>query len=47
MVNKPEESEFMQAFRGLHSDHADLFAALEEYDRTGKLRKIKQGESRG
>ena len=34
------ESEFMQAFRRVHKEYPEMFDALEEYDRTRRLRKI-------
>ncbi len=34
------ESKFLQNFRKVYREHPEMFSALEEYDRTGKLRKL-------
>ena len=38
------ESEFMQAFRKVLRENPQMFDALEEYDRTRRLRKIEYKE---
>ena len=35
------ESKFLQTFRKVFREHPEMFTALEEYDKTGKLPKIK------
>lgn len=34
------ESKFLQTFRKIYREYPEMFAALEEYDRTRRLRKI-------
>ena len=38
------ESEFLQAYRKVFREHPEMFEALEEYDRTRRLRKISYKE---
>lgn len=38
------ESEFLQTFRKIHKEYPEVFDALEEYDRTRRLRKISYKE---
>jgi hypothetical protein len=35
-----QESEFLKTFRRIHREYPNMFAVLEEYDRTRRLRKI-------
>jgi hypothetical protein len=35
-----QESKFLKTFRKIHRAYPEMFAVLEEYDRTRKLRKI-------
>lgn len=39
-----QESKFLQAFRKVQREHPEMFEALEEYDRTRRLRKISYKE---
>jgi hypothetical protein len=34
------ESKFLQTFRKIHAEYPEVFDALEEYDKTRRLRKI-------
>lgn len=38
------ESEFVKTFREIYKEYPEVFDALEEYDRTRKLRKIRYKE---
>ena len=38
------ESEFLQTFRKIHREYPEVFDALEEYDRTRRLRKLSYKE---
>jgi len=38
------DSKFLQTFRKIHKDHPEVFDALEEYDKTRRLRKISYKE---
>lgn len=38
------ESEFLKTFRKIHAEYPEVFDALEEYDKTRRLRKISYKE---
>ena len=38
------DSKFLQTFREIHKEYPEVFDALEEYDRTRRLRKINYKE---